>query len=72
MKGVIDRFEGDYAIIELSDRTIKNIRRSLLPYEAKEGDVIEMNEHGEVRIDEDETDDMKKEIEKLMDDVWGD
>ena len=61
MKGVIDRFEGNYAVIEMADGTMKNILRAILPFDAKEGDVIELDEHGVIMIDEDETEDRKKD-----------
>ena len=72
MKGVIDRFEGNYAIVEMADRSVKNVLRSGLPFDVKEGDVIELDEHGVIMLDEDEAEARGKEIEKLMDDVWDD
>lgn len=67
MECIIDRFEGDYAVVEYKDRTF-NFPKDLLPSEAKEGDVIEIN----VSINIEETNTIKKEVEKLMDDVWED
>lgn len=37
---IIDRFEGQWAVIETDDRTTFNLPRSILPSDAKEGDVI--------------------------------
>lgn len=37
---IIDRFEGQWAIIETDDRKTFNLPRSILPRDAKEGDVI--------------------------------
>lgn len=37
---VIDRFEGEWAIIETDERKTFNLPKSILPREAKEGDVI--------------------------------
>ena len=37
MKIVVDRFEGNYAVIELSDGNFINVLRELFP-DAKEGD----------------------------------
>lgn len=36
---IIDRFEGDFAVIEMDDTTF-NFPKNLLPPDAKEGDVI--------------------------------
>ena len=37
---IIDRFEGDWAIIETENRHMFNLPRILLPSGVKEGDVI--------------------------------
>ena len=42
MKVIIDRFEGDYAVIELEDKTICNMPIKLLPEGAIEGSVLEL------------------------------
>ena len=36
----IDRFEGDYVVCELEDGKMIDILKSKIPYEVKEGDVI--------------------------------
>ena len=64
MKLIIDRFEGDYVIVELPDLTMVDMPRSLIPEGAKEGDVLVIG------IDPDETDKRKERIEKLMNDLW--
>ena len=64
MKVIIDRFEGDYAVVELPDMTMVDMPRSLIPEGAKEGDVLVIG------IDPDETDKRKERIKKLMDDLW--
>ncbi len=43
---VIDRFEGDFAVLEDEDGGHMNISRKLIRGEAHEGDVIEPCEHG--------------------------
>lgn len=69
MKGVIDRIEGDYAVVELEDRVTINIEISHLPEGLQEGDVIiEIN--GVYSIDTDETEKRKRNIEKLMGDLF--
>ncbi|WP_164174055.1 DUF3006 domain-containing protein [Ruminococcus flavefaciens] len=38
---IIDRFEGEYAVLE-TDSGMKNVPRDMLPEEAREGDVVEL------------------------------
>jgi Protein of unknown function (DUF3006). len=66
MKYTIDRFEGEFAVIELESQQFVNIPRCALPVSTKEGDIISVN------IDEDETAKRKEQIKKLMNDVWAD
>lgn len=66
MKVIIDRFEGDFAVVELPDKTMVNMLKTLLPSEAKEGDVIS------ITVDKEETKSRRAHIEKLMNDVWED
>lgn len=66
MKVIIDRFEGNYAVVELEDKSTVDMPKLLLPKEAKEGDSIE------IRIDTQETESRKKRVEKLMNDLWED
>ena len=49
MKVIIDRFEGQFAVVELPDKTLINMPSVLLP-DASEGDVVSINiEHEETR-----------------------
>jgi hypothetical protein len=66
MKYTIDRFEGEYAVVELENQKFVNIPRPAIPSESKEGDIIS------VMVDQEETEKRKKHIEKLMNDVWAD
>lgn len=65
MRCIIDRFEGDYAVIEYGSR-ILNLPRLFLPAEAHEGDQLEVI----VMLEADGTGNLKAETEKLMDTVW--
>ncbi|MGN0615676.1 DUF3006 domain-containing protein [Ruminococcus flavefaciens] len=38
---IIDRFEGEYAVLE-TDSGMKNVPRDILPEESREGDVVEL------------------------------
>jgi len=62
---IIDRFEGDYAVVETSDGFI-NIPKKDLPRNAKEGDVLGIN------INNNETDSRKKRIEGMMNNLFKD
>lgn len=65
MQCIIDRFEGDYAVIEYYDQVL-NLPKVFLPAEVHEGDVLDVI----VMLDENETNKLRAEIKKLMDDVW--
>ena len=42
MKGIIDRFEGEFAVVE-TDGGFVNVPKAKLPAEAKEGAVIDLD-----------------------------
>jgi len=64
MKYIIDRFEGDYAVVELADRTFVNIPRKAVPPDAREGSVID------VTVDADTTSARSQKINTMMDDLF--
>ncbi|MGH4051721.1 MAG: DUF3006 domain-containing protein [Clostridium sp.] len=69
MKGIIDRFEGGYAVVEIDDGSkMINIDKILLPKGAKEGMVLQLDKS--ITIDIDETKKRKEKIEKLTADLW--
>jgi hypothetical protein len=39
----IDRFEGNFAVVELEDRTMLNLPRRLFPEDAAEGSIWELS-----------------------------
>jgi len=43
MNVTIDRFEGNFALVELEDKTLANMPKTRLPQDAKEGDIISIN-----------------------------
>lgn len=63
MTFIIDRFEGNMAVVELGDN-FYNIPKALLPENAKEGDVIT------TEINEKETKVKKAEARSLLDDLF--
>lgn len=66
MKVTIDRFEGDYAIVELDDKRTVDMLKILIPEEAKEGDIIE------IKINIEDTKERKKNMKILMEELWED
>ncbi|MDI3481338.1 MAG: hypothetical protein PWQ97_993 [Tepidanaerobacteraceae bacterium] len=69
MYGVIDRFEGEFAVIETDDKKILNIKRNHLPEKAREGDVVDLKT---MAVDEEETLRRKEYIRKLSDKIFQD
>jgi len=71
MKAVIDRFEGDLAVLILEGSQERlNVARELLPKKSREGSWLQVEmEDGEVRkavIDEQQTARAKKRIEEKL------
>lgn len=71
LKGVIDRFEGDWAVVEIANETEpRNISRKLLPRRAKEGDYLQLEiKDGNViqaKTDPDATQAAKKRIQDKL------
>lgn len=64
MRLIIDRFEGDFAIVELKNKDRVDMPRVLIPEEAKEGDVID------ITVNNEETKNKKESIEKFCEDLW--
>ncbi|MGX9134481.1 DUF3006 domain-containing protein [Rummeliibacillus sp. JY-2-4R] len=69
-KGIIDRFEGDLAIIEIEDHTIE-IPKEKMPNSANVGDLIIINGDS-ITVDEMGTKKLKEEIEDLAEDLFED
>lgn len=67
-KGIIDRFEGDFAVIEFNSTT-EDIAKSEIPSEAKPGDALIFDDDG-IKIDEKHTASQKKEIDGLINDLF--
>lgn len=65
MKVIIDRFEGDYAVVEVDVGKCVNIPKVLIP-NSKEGDIVR------IEIEKIETEERKKHIQKLMNNVFED
>jgi len=62
---ILDRFESDWAVIEYNGTTF-NLPRSLLPGDAREGDVLEFV----VKVDRTATKQRRIRIRSLEDDLF--
>ncbi|MGB9887732.1 MAG: DUF3006 domain-containing protein [Moorellales bacterium] len=62
---ILDRFEGEFAVIEHDGRTF-DVRRELLPADAKEGDVLSIV----IRVDRKATAERRKKIQALADSLF--
>jgi len=70
IKGIIDRFEEGFAVVEIEGVT-KDYPKIIFPKEAEVGDVVYITED-KVTIDKNETKKLEKEIKDLMNEVWED
>lgn len=70
--GIIDRFEGGFAVIEVTgEPELRNVPKKLLPRGAKEGDHLQLElEDGQVirvQIDPEATEEARKRIQEKLD-----
>ena len=63
---IIDRFEGDWAIIETEDRHTFNLPRFVLPTGIKEGDVISIQVEVDLVKTKERTEKSKHMLENLF------
>lgn len=70
MKGIVDRFEEDYAVIEIDGQT-QDVAKSIVDASVKVGDVVTLV-NGIWKPNLIETKQREQHIKKLMDDVWED
>lgn len=68
MLGIIDRFEENYAVIELENKQVINMEKNKIPSEAREGYVINIDKT--VTINLKETENRMKHIESNTEDIW--
>ena len=64
---IIDRFEGDWAIIETENRHTFNLPRFILPPALKEGDVLNIQVSIDLVATKKRTEKSKRMIENLFD-----
>ncbi|TWT01850.1 DUF3006 domain-containing protein [Planomicrobium sp. CPCC 101079] len=70
IRGIIDRFEGELAVVEIEGVT-KDFDKSIFPKFATPGDFVEIT-GDRVTVLKDETEKRRKEIKDLMDELWED
>ena len=71
LQGIIDRFEGEIAVVEIEGTEMKDFPKSALPRDAKIGDVLIIN-GDEITISNENTKRLRKEINDLMDELFED
>lgn len=67
MLAVIDRFEGEFAVLIFDDGKTINVHKDKIPKGAKEQDVLSVGDI--ITIDAKETEKRKKEAQKYFD-LW--
>lgn len=65
MQVIIDRFEGNFAVVELPTGTFVDLPKELVP-DAQEGDIID------ITINHQATEAQAERIQKLMDELFED
>ncbi|WP_051286775.1 DUF3006 domain-containing protein [Paenibacillus taiwanensis] len=68
--GVIDRFEEEWAVIEV-DGNMQEVKRHLLPVHARPGDAVVI-ENGAIRVDQERTARLRQEAEQMVDELFED
>lgn len=68
MRVIIDRFEGDWAVLEYSGGRTVNFPAAFLPGEAREGDVLEIT----ITLGKEKTASRKKAAEELVNSLFED
>ncbi|PKM71686.1 MAG: DUF3006 domain-containing protein [Firmicutes bacterium HGW-Firmicutes-16] len=64
MKIIIDRFEGEFAVVELEDRSFANLPKKLIPTGADEGTVVSIN------VEQEQTEKLKAGMSRLIKDLF--
>jgi len=70
LRGIVDRFEGEYVVIEVDGKT-QEIEKRKVSVGVAAGDVVVLND-GIWFKDETGTESRSAEVKKLMDSVWED
>jgi hypothetical protein len=69
---VIDRFEGDFAVLEAPEGGTVDVQRAKMPAGAKEGDALKYDEASGIYSPDEEATRLRGEkIKELMDELFG-
>lgn len=68
MRLIVNRFEGNMAVCERSDKSMVDIEVGKLPSDVKVGDVL-IEKDGNYEFDLTQTEKRKKRVQALMDDL---
>lgn len=71
VQGIIDRFEGKIAVVEIDGGDMKDFPKSSLPKGAKVGDML-IIDGDKITVSKEGTKQLKKEIDELMDELFED
>lgn len=71
-KGTIDRFEEEWAVVELGNGEFIDIPIETLPSDAVEGSAILMEKGERIVLLKEETDSNRERIQELMDNLFED
>ncbi len=64
---ILDRFEGEWAIVETESRQTFNLPRSVLPPDVKEGDVLSLQVGIDLIATKERTEKSKGSLDNLFD-----
>ncbi|RKN66026.1 DUF3006 domain-containing protein [Paenibacillus ginsengarvi] len=70
MKGIVERFEGSYAVIEIAGKA-QDVPRSAVSFDVKVGDCVILHK-GIWVVDREATKKRTLYMKKLIEDVWND
>lgn len=71
-KGIIDRFEGNFSLVEMTNGQMTMILRQLLPDKAEVGDFLIIYDNYHILLDEDRTKKRRQEIDALANELFED
>ncbi|MEC2056099.1 DUF3006 domain-containing protein [Peribacillus psychrosaccharolyticus] len=71
IQGIVDRFEGNIAVVEIDGKEMKDFPKKTLPKGVKVGDML-IFDGDTITISREGTEKLRKEIEDLMDELFED
>lgn len=72
LKGIIERFEGKYAMVEIQNGNLEYIYKNSLPCKADVGDLIVIHENNHITLDTEGIMKRRKEIDTLANELFED